>query len=272
MTTIKVSTDTRDRLRALGGSTYEATIVEAVGTRAVVLVEGISDQRALEALAVRRGRNLSAEGVSIVAMGGSKSFGNFLDRFGPHGLNLTVAGLCDAGEVGDFRSGLWRAGLGATLTVADMEALGFYICDADLEDELIRARGADAVEQLVEEQGELRPFRTLQKQPAQQGRTTEAQLRRFMGSRGGRKIQYAPMLVNAALVRRTPVPGADEPALVRLGDRGVVAGRHVTVPVLVLVLVRRGVGEIAVAHGDRVLGDEARRCAAVVTGEREAWR
>ncbi len=29
-TTIKVSTDTRDRLRALGGATYEATILEAL--------------------------------------------------------------------------------------------------------------------------------------------------------------------------------------------------------------------------------------------------
>lgn len=180
--------------------------VTAVDPRAVILVEGVSDQRALEALAARRERNLDAEGISIVAMGGSKSFGNFLERFGPRGLNLTVAGLYDAGEVDDFRRGLSRAGLGSDLTQAEMKALGFYVCDADLEDELIRALGTATVEQIVDEQGEMRSFRTLQKQPAQQGRTTHAQLRRFMGSRGGRKIQYAPVLVDALDLDRVPRP------------------------------------------------------------------
>ncbi len=178
--------------------------VTAVDPRAVILVEGVSDQRALEALAVRRGRNLDAERIAIVAMGGSKSFGNFLERFGPRGLNLTVAGLYDAGELDDFRRGLRRAGMGGDLDETEMEELGFYVCDADLEDELIRALGTVAVEQIVDEQGEMRSFRTLQKQPAQHGRTTQAQLRRFMGSRGGRKIQYAPLLVDALDLARVP--------------------------------------------------------------------
>lgn len=175
-------------------------------TRAVILVEGVSDQRALEALAARRGRDLAAEGVAIMSMGGSKSFGTYLERFGPHGKNLTVAGLYDAGEVDDFRRGLRRAGLGTDLSRTEMETLGFYECDADLEDELIRALGTAFVKQLVDEQGELRSFRTLQKQPAQQGRTTHAQLRRFMGSRGGRKIQYAPLLVDALDLDCVPHP------------------------------------------------------------------
>ncbi len=87
-----------------------------------------------------------------------------------------------------------------------MEALGFYVCVADLEDELIRSLGAAAVEQVVAAQGELGSFRTLQKQPAQQGRTIEAQLRRFMGTRGGRKIQYAPLLVDALDLTQVPRP------------------------------------------------------------------
>ena len=45
--------------------------------RTVVLVEGESDQRAVEALAERRGRDLAAEGVSVVPIGGSKNFGRF---------------------------------------------------------------------------------------------------------------------------------------------------------------------------------------------------
>ena len=65
--------------------------------RAVVLVEGMSDQAAVEALAARRGRNLEAEGVSVVPIGGAQSIGRFLERFGPRGLGLTLAGLCDVG-------------------------------------------------------------------------------------------------------------------------------------------------------------------------------
>ena len=182
----------------------EASGVEDVG--AVVLVEGVSDQRAVEALAVRLGRDLAAEGVAVVPIGGSKNIRAFLDRFGPHGLDVRLAGLCDEGEVGDFRRGLERAGIGSNLDRADMEALGFFVCSADLEDELIRALGTDAVERIVAAQGELGSFRTLQKQAAQQGRGTEAQLRRFMGSRGGRKIRYGRLLVDALDLTRVPRP------------------------------------------------------------------
>ena len=177
------------------GQTTHPAEVEAA--RAVVLVEGISDQRALEALAERRGRNLDAEGVSVVPIGGAQAIGKFLKLFGPQGLDVRLAGLYDAAEEGDFRRGLERAGFGSDLTRAELERLGFYVCDADLEDELIRALGAASVEAVVETQGELGSFRTLQKQPAWQGRPTEEQLRRFMGSGGRRKIRYARLLVEA---------------------------------------------------------------------------
>jgi hypothetical protein len=177
-----------------------------IDVRAVVLVEGISDRCAIEALAERHGRNLDAEGIRIVPIGGAQSIGRFLSRFGPQGLDVRLAGLCDAGEEGDFRRGLERAGLGSNLTRSDMEALGFYVCVADLEDELIRALGAAAVEQVVEAHGDLGSFRTLQKQAAWQGRTTEEQLRRFMGSGGRRKIRYARFLVEALDLTRMPRP------------------------------------------------------------------
>jgi hypothetical protein len=180
--------------------------VTAVDARTVVLVEGASDQIAVETLATRRERNLASEGVVVVPMGGAKNLGSFLARFGPHGLGARLAGLCDAGEESGFRRGLERAGLGSNLTRAGMESLGFYVCVADLEDELIRALGADSVVQLIDAQGELGSFRTLQKQPAQQGRTIEQQLRRFMGTRGGRKIRYASVLIGALDLARVPRP------------------------------------------------------------------
>ena len=189
----------------LAGATAQA-LATAVATRTVVLVEGISDQLALEALAERRGRNLDAEGVSVVPIGGATNIRRFLDLFGPRGFDLRLAGLCDVGEAGNFRRGLARAGLGSNLGRADMEALGFYVCVADLEDELIRSLGAASVEQVVDAQGELGSFRTLQKQPSQRGRTTEEQLRRFMGTRGGRKIRYARLLVDTLELTRVPRP------------------------------------------------------------------
>jgi hypothetical protein len=87
-----------------------------------------------------------------------------------------------------------------------MEALGFFVCVADLEDELIRSLGTARVEQLIDANGEIRQLRTFQKQPAQQGRTTAAQLRRFMGTRSGRKIQYASLLVDALDLTQVPRP------------------------------------------------------------------
>ena len=174
--------------------------------RAVVLVEGESDRAALETLAGRRGRDLGAEGVSIVPMGGATTIIHFLDALGPLGPEVTLAGLCDAGEEGSFRRALERAGLGARLTRTDMEGLGFFVCVADLEDELIRGLGADSVEEVIASQGELGSFRIFQNQPAQRDRPREAQLRRFLGTRSGRKIHYARLLVEALDLGRVPRP------------------------------------------------------------------
>lgn len=139
-------------------------------------------------------------------MGGAQAVGSFLARFGPRGLDVRLAGLCDAGEEGDFQRGLERAGLGSALTRADMERLGFYVCVQDLEDELIRSLGAAAVEEVVEAQGDLASFRTFQKQPAWRGRTTHEQLRRFLGTHRGRKIGYGTFLVDALDLARVPRP------------------------------------------------------------------
>lgn len=174
--------------------------------RAVVLVEGISDQRAVEALARRRRRDLDAEGVRVVPIGGAQAIRSALERFGPEGLDLCLAGLCDVGEEGHFRRALERAGLGAGLTRMDMESLGFFVCVSDLEDELIRVLGPARVEEIVEGEGDLGSFRTLQKQPEWRGRDTHDQLRRFMGSGGSRKIRYASLLVDALDLACVPRP------------------------------------------------------------------
>jgi OLD-like protein len=188
------------------GHRPQRLISDPTSADTVVIVEGTSDEHALETLAARRGRDLAAEGVAIVPIGGAKNVGAFLNLFGPPGLELRLAGLCDAGEETDFRRALEQAGVGSRLTRAEMERLGFFVCDRDLEDELIRSLGPPAVEAVLDAQGELRSFRTFQKQPAQQGKTIEQQLRRFMGTRSGRKIEYARLLVDALDLEHVPPP------------------------------------------------------------------
>jgi hypothetical protein len=172
----------------------------------VVVVEGESDQIAIEAMAARRGIDLVAAGVRIVVLGGAHRIRRFLDQLGPLTDGLRLVGLCDANEEPVFRKALERAGFGSDLTRAEMEQLGFYVCVADLEDELIRAVGATAVEEILRANGDLHRFRTLQQMPAWRGRATEEQLRRFMGSGGRRKIRYARFLVDALDLESVPRP------------------------------------------------------------------
>src|SRR6186997_869904 len=100
--------------------------------RSIVLVEGKSDGAAVRALARRQGRDLDAEGVSVEAMGGYGNLPRFLERCG----HVRLAGLYDAPEERHFARGLERAGFGSDLRRPDLERLGFYACDVNLEDEL----------------------------------------------------------------------------------------------------------------------------------------
>ena len=174
--------------------------------RAAIFVEGVSDQEALDALARRRGRDLEGEGISITPMGGAHGIGRFLEAYGPRGLGVRLAGLCDAGEEVDVRRALQIAGLGAQQSRSDMEQVGFFVSEPDLEAELIRALGVKSVEVVLAAEGDLGAFRTLQKQPAWRARSSEDQLHRFMGSGARRKIRYARLLVDALDLRRVPRP------------------------------------------------------------------
>lgn len=84
-----------------------------------------------------------------------------------------------------------------------MERLGVWVCEADLEDELVRCLGAPAVEAILAAHGRLASFRTYQKQPAHRERSSEEQLHGFLNNW---KIRLAAALVEALDLSRVPRP------------------------------------------------------------------
>ncbi|WP_340384682.1 TOPRIM nucleotidyl transferase/hydrolase domain-containing protein [Streptomyces sp. SS7] len=172
-------------------------LAESLGARTAVLLEGLSDLAAVEALADRRGRDLAAEGVCAVSMGGAMSVGRYAGLLGPTGLGLRLTGLCDDRERGFYERGLTRA-------QAPLQDI--YVCTDDLEDELIRALGTAEVEEIFRAEGDFRAWQSFQRQPAQHGRPRHRQMRRFLGTKRGRKIRYGRLLVEALAPDRTPPP------------------------------------------------------------------
>jgi hypothetical protein len=150
----------------------------------VVLVEGITDRIALEAVAARLGLDLAA--VEIVPIGGAQAIRRAAAQYeGAH-----VVGLCDVGEERWFRRVLGDAA---------------YVCVKDLEDELIRALGSDRVQEVVAAQGELETFRNFQNQLFWRERPVELQLQRWLQN-GGRQHRYPPLLVEAMEPDEIPRP------------------------------------------------------------------
>lgn len=173
------------------------TLAARLPVRTAVLLEGPSDVAAVETLAACRGRDLAAEGVCVLPIGGAMSAGRFAALLGPPGLGLRLTGLCDANERRFYARALERT---------DATRPGFFVCTADLEDEFIRALGTERVIALIRAEGDGRPLDTFLNQPAQRDRTTAQQLRRFFGTKKGRKIHYGRVLVEALGPDRVPAP------------------------------------------------------------------
>lgn len=185
-------------LQAAGGPGGTAGgLAVRLGVRTAVLLEGASDLAAVEALAALRGRDLAAEGVCVVSMGGAMSVGRYAGLLGPPGLGLRLVGLCDERERPFFDRGLRRAGA----PHGDV-----FVCVADLEEELIRVLGTARVEEIIRAEGDFRAWQTFQRQPAQLGRPVHQQVRRFLGTKKGRKIRYGRLLVEALDPDTVPAP------------------------------------------------------------------
>jgi hypothetical protein len=149
---------------------------------AVVLVEGITDRIALEAVARRLALDLSD--VEIVPIGGAQA----IRRAAAQYQGERLVGLCDAGEERWFRRVLGDA---------------TFVSVEDLEEELIRALGPARVQEVVAEHGELETFRNFQNQLFWRGRPAEGQLRRWLQN-GGRQHRYPPLLIEAMETEEIP--------------------------------------------------------------------
>ena len=169
---------------------------------AVVLVEGPSDAVVLRDLARRLG--LDGPDLSVVSMGGVTNFAQHLRTYADR-PDTVVTGLCDGGEVRFVAGALRRTGhdVGGR---ADLERLGFFVCDGDLEDELIRALGTDTVVDVVAREGELGLLHTFQQQPAQRDRSLHEQLHRFCSTKSGRKVRLAGALAAELALDAVPAP------------------------------------------------------------------
>ena len=153
----------------------------------VVLVEGITDRLALEAVAAKLGRDLAAEGVEVVPIGGAQA----IRRAAAQHEGERVVGLCDVGEERWFLRVLGAA---------------TFVCVADLEDELVRALGAARTEEVIAAAGDLETFRNFQQQPAWRRRPVDAQLRRWLQASDGRNKRYPPLLIEALEPVEIPAP------------------------------------------------------------------
>ena len=198
---------TDDEARRLARLSTPQT-AEAFFARKVVLVEGISDILAVRALAERQGRNLDAEGVSLLSLEGGGGFEAYVSLLGRSGLGLELLGLCDSDEEAQWATWLENAGYGHGLDRQAMEALGFFVSDRDLEDELIRAVGIGAVLNIIKAEGDAAAFQAFTKQAPHAALSQEDQIRAFFRKRG-RKARYASVLVDACTPGSEPQPLLD---------------------------------------------------------------
>jgi GNAT superfamily N-acetyltransferase len=173
--------------------------------RTLVLVEGDSDAAAVRALADRAAFDLAHHGVRICAADGVTNFPRELAAFVRSHPGAAVCGLYDVADERHVRRAL--ATVSAPVAAdGSLEGVGFYACVDDLEDELIRALGAEAVERVIAAEGELASLRRFQAIPQHRGTPVARQLHRFLGTRATRKIRCAPRLVDALPDGRLPRP------------------------------------------------------------------
>ncbi len=152
-----------------------------------MLVEGESDRRALEVLARRLDVRLPRP---IVLHGITNLRAELARGTGPYAV------------LHDHREAPWVD----RVVRASGRAVATYVCDADLEDELIRAVGVPGVLAEVDARHERTAYERMAQQVAQRDRTDHERLHRWLGARSGHKLTYAGLLAEAVDLDAAPAP------------------------------------------------------------------
>lgn len=105
-----------------------AALAHAADAAAMLLVEGVSDQIAVEALAARRGHELRDHRAVVVPTGGAGGIGRVLAEHSTTTQRLVA--LCDVGEEALVRRAITASG----------RTVSLFVCLPDLEAELIAHR------------------------------------------------------------------------------------------------------------------------------------
>ena len=176
----------------------QASLVAVESARCIVLVEGVTDQIAVDRVAARRGVGLNGPEVVVAPMGGAHAVATFLAAIDERSRRPdVVVGLCDDREAHVFRSAFarWRWPSGHV-----------HVCRPDLEAELIRALTPIRFLELIEREGDLGSFRTLQRQGVWRDRPIEEQLHRFLRAGARRGHVYVGAMVDALVDDEIPAP------------------------------------------------------------------
>lgn len=175
----------------------------------VVLLEGRSDVAAVRAAARTAGVDLS--GVRLVDMGGITNVRGHLvalarDGFTADGSGaVQLLGMCDAAETRFVESALAATGQWVR-DASDLPSAGFFVCVADLEDELLRALGTTRALEVLGRLGLSDKLDALRHQPAWRDRPLLEQLHRFAGVASGRKELLAGELTAELAGEELPEP------------------------------------------------------------------
>lgn len=172
----------------------------------VVLLEGPSDVAAVRAVAAVYGVTARVHRFQLIDMGGVTNVRRHLEALPKASPGVRVIGMCDAGEAQFFVRALQQDGGNRLHDAGALAEHGFQVCDADLEDELIRALGTDRVVSVLRRLGLLRQLATFRNQPAWRGRALHEQLHRFAGVASGRKTLLAGALARDLSVDEVPEP------------------------------------------------------------------
>lgn len=170
------------------------------GARVIAVVEGVTDQIAVETTAGLVGVDLTE--VVVLPINGAQAIARVapeLDRTAP---GRPIVGLCDVAELPYFE----RAGAGRRFDV--------FVCRDDLEDELLRAAGEQLVLEVFDAGGDAASFRTMRRQAAWCDRPFAEQAHRFVRAGARRGQRYAEAVLRALPPERVPAPLRDLVAVV----------------------------------------------------------